>query len=408
MPKKRSADATANLVRRVIIIVLNSMGIGALPDADRYHDQDSNTLANTAAALNGLTLPNLAKLGLGNISEIEGMSPAQNPLAAYGKMAERSAGKDSTTGHWELMGLYLPHPFPTYPHGFSPQIIEAFEKKIGRKTLGNKPASGTEIIKELGEKHVKTGSPIVYTSADSVFQIAAHEAIISPSELYQMCKIARNILTGKNGVARVIARPFTGSVGSFKRTERRKDFSLEPPGRTVLDYALHNNVEVVGIGKIGELFGFRGISSDIHTDNNMDGIDKLIRTIKKNSRSIIFINLVEFDMLWGHRNDPRGYAAGLSQFDRRLPEIMAHLQQHDIMMITADHGCDPTTPSTDHSREYVPIIVYGDRIIVTDLGTRKTFADLGKSVADLLDFDAPVSGESFAADLIKGKGHESL
>jgi phosphopentomutase len=388
-------------MRRAIIVVLDSVGVGELPDAHLYQDQGSNTLANTAAFVHGLKLPNLQMLGLGNIADVQGVRPVRRPLGAYGKMAERSAGKDSTTGHWELMGLYLPKPFPTYPHGFPKIIIDTFEAAIGRNVLGNKAASGTEIIKELGQEHIRTGFPIVYTSADSVFQIAAHETIIAPDKLYEMCKIARRIMTGENSVGRVIARPFVGKPGSFKRTERRKDFSLEPPGKTVLDFALDNGIRVTGLGKIGELFGFRGLSANVHTDNNMDGLDKLIDSIQRQPDGIIFINLVEFDMLWGHRNDPVGYAKALADFDRRLPEILEKLHQEDILIITADHGCDPTTSSTDHSREYVPLIVYGLLTEAIDLGTRRTFADVGKSIADLLDFKAPVSGTSFAADLLR-------
>ena len=401
MAREPSSSKAARFIQRVIIIVVDSMGIGELPDAGRYGDLGSNTLANTASLIGGLDLPNLAALGLGNISDIRGIDPAQPPLASYGKMAERSPGKDSTTGHWELMGLYLTEPFPTYPSGFPTEVMEAFETAIDRSAIGNKPASGTEIIKELGQEHMKTGSPIVYTSADSVFQIAAHEAVIAPDELYQICRVARRILTGKHSVARVIARPFNGKPGSFMRTERRKDFSLEPPGKTILDFALENKIPVKGIGKIGELFSFRGLTSSVHTDNNMHGMDKLIDSLRADPEGIIFINLVDFDMLWGHRNDASGYAKGLADFDLRLRAVLEMLGKQDVLIITADHGCDPTTPSTDHSREYVPILAYGKSLAAVDLGTRQTFADVGKTVADLLQFDAPVHGKSFALDLLK-------
>jgi len=388
-------------ISRVIILILDSVGIGELPDAAKYGDEGSNTLVNTAESVGGINLPNLEKLGLGNITGIKGVSKAEQPLAAYGKLAERSAGKDTTTGHWELMGLYLSEPFPTYPDGFPDEIIRRFEDKINREVLGNKPASGTEIIKELGEEHIKTGNPIVYTSADSVFQIAAHKNTIPLDELYEMCKIARKILKDKHRVGRVIARPFIGEPGNFQRTAERKDFSVEPPGKTVLEYAFDNGLEVIAIGKIAELFGFRGISEAIHTENNMDGIDQTIKAMQKKKSGIIFTNLVDFDMLWGHRNDPEGYGKGLETVDERLPDILKLLKADDVLIITADHGCDPTTTSTDHSREYVPLLVYGDRIKPVNLGTRETFADVGKTISDLLGFDAPVEGISFASKILK-------
>jgi len=388
-------------ISRVIILILDSVGIGELPDAAKYGDEGSNTLVNTAQSVGGINLPNLEKLGLGNIASIKGVSKAEQPLAAYGKLAERSAGKDTTTGHWELMGLYLSKPFSTYPNGFPDEIIKKFEDEIGRKVLGNKPASGTEIIKELGEEHLKTGNPIVYTSADSVFQIAAHKSSITLNELYDMCKVARNILKGKHRVGRVIARPFIGEPGNFQRTAERKDFSVEPPDKTVLEYASDNGIKIIAIGKIGELFGFKGISEAIHTENNMDGIDQTIKAMQKEKWGIIFTNLVDFDMLWGHRNDPAGYAKGLETVDKRLPEVLKLLRTNDALIITADHGCDPTTESTNHSREYVPLLIYGDRIEPVDLGIRETFADVGKTISDLLGFDALVEGTSFASRILK-------
>jgi phosphopentomutase len=384
------------MIKRVILIVLDSCGIGELPDAHLYQDEGSNTIVNTAKAVGGLKLPNLEELGLGNIDRILGVNPKTDVLGNYGKMAELSAGKDSTSGHWEMMGLVLEKPFPLYPHGFPPEIIEPFEKAIGSKILGNKPASGTEIIKELGKEHMRTGHPIVYTSADSVFQIAAHEEIISVDKLYEICMKARKILTGEHGVARVIARPFVGKSGSFKRTERRKDFSLPPPAETVLDMLKKNGVPVIGLGKIEDLFAGHGLTESIHTKNNSDGMDKLVEAIKKFENGLLFINLVDFDMLWGHRNDPQAFASGLEDFDRRLSEVLNLLKLDDLLIITADHGCDPTTPSTDHSREYVPLLVYGESMNKgVNLGTRKSFSDVGKTIADIFKVSKTNNGESF-------------
>jgi phosphopentomutase len=385
---------------RVILIVLDSCGIGELPDAHLYQDEGSNTIVNTAQVVGGLKLPNLEKLGLGNIDRIPGVVPQAEALGNYGKMAELSVGKDSTSGHWEIMGLVLKKPFPVYPNGFPPEIIEAFEKAINSKVLGNKPASGTEIIKELGEEHSRTGYPIVYTSADSVFQIAAHEAVIPVNKLYEMCMKARKILTGEHRVARVIARPFVGEPGSFKRTERRKDFSLPPPENTVLDILKENGIPVIGIGKIEDLFAGHGLTESIHTKNNSDGMDKLVETIKRFEKGLLFINLVDFDMLWGHRNDPQAFAAGLEDFDLRLSEVLDLLRSDDLMVITADHGCDPTTPSTNHSREYVPLLVYGKSIKKgVNLGTRKSFSDVGKTIAEIFGVGGTKNGESFLKEI---------
>jgi len=386
---------------RAIIIVLDSVGVGELPDAYKYGDEGSNTLANTAKAVGGLNLPNFQKLGLGNIIDIEGVEPSRTPLASFGKMAERSAGKDTTTGHWELMGLHLPNPFPVYPNGFPKEVIDEFEKEAGRKILCNKPASGTEIIKKLGEEHIKTGCPIVYTSADSVFQIAAHKDVIPLEELYKMCEVARNILRGEHNVCRIIARPFTGKPGSFVRTAERRDYSVKPHGKTVLDYAINAGFGVFAVGKIGEIFVNRGITEAVHIDNNMDGVDKTLAYMDKKDKGIIFTNLVDFDMLWGHRNNPEGYAKGLEDVDKRVPELIKRLKSDDVLIFTADHGCDPTTPSTDHSREYVPLLVYGERIKVgVNLGIRESFSDLGKTVAELMGFKALVAGESFAEIIV--------
>jgi phosphopentomutase len=386
--------------KRVILIILDACGIGQLPDAHLYNDEGSNTIVNTAKAVRGLRLPNLEKLGLGNIDTILGVSPNASALANFGKMAELSTGKDSTSGHWEIMGLITKRPFPVYPQGFPSEVIQRFEKAVGKKVLGNKPASGTEIIKELGEEHIGTGKPIVYTSADSVFQIAAHEEITPVNELYQMCTIARNILVGDHAVVRVIARPFVGKPGSFKRTERRKDFSLPPPSDTVLDILKRNHVPVIGLGKIEDLFAGKGLTKSIHSKNNSEGVDKLVEAVKEFKEGLILINLVDFDMLWGHRNDPRAFADGLEEFDRRLPEVKELLQEEDILILTADHGCDPTTYSTDHSREYVPLLVYGESIAAgRNLGVRESFADVGATITGIFGIEGTGRGKSFLKEI---------
>lgn len=378
-------------VKRVTILVLDSVGIGELPDADRYGDQGSNTLVNTARAVGGLHLPHLERLGLGNIVPVPGVPPSPSPQASFGRMREQSAGKDTTTGHWEIAGLILQHPFPVYPEGFPATLIHEFERRIGRRVLGNKPASGTTIIEELGTEHLRTGYPIVYTSADSVFQIAAHEEVIPVEQLYAMCRVARQLLTGEHGVARVIARPFTGTPGNFHRTTRRHDFSLPPTGRTVLDALKEKGLEVVAIGKVADIFASRGITRALPSKDNAHGIDQILRALRETGPGLIFANLVDFDMLYGHRNDPAGYARALADFDGRLPAIMAVLNEKDMLIITADHGCDPTTPSTDHSREYVPLLVYGPALPAgTNLGTRETFADVAATVADVFGLVWPV------------------
>jgi len=384
----------------VIIIVLDSAGIGALPDAAKYGDSGSNTLGNTARAVGGLKLPNLGQMGLGLLSDIAGVPPVDKPTACYGKMAELSPGKDTTTGHWEIAGIILDRPFPVYPQGFPPEIIEPFKKRIGRDILGNKAASGTAIIEELGEKHMQTGRPIVYTSADSVFQIAAHEEVIPVEELYRICKIARELLTGEHAVGRVIARPFVGSPGNFKRTANRHDFSLAPPRPTVLELLQENRLEVAAVGKINDIFAGRGITKTIHTTGNMDGVDKTLQLMRQKVPGLIFTNLVDFDQQYGHRNDPRGYAAALEEFDRRLPEIINALGPEDVLFITADHGCDPTTPSTDHSREFVPLLVYGWSLKKgVGLGTRAGFSDVAATVADLFGLVFPV-GTAFTGAIM--------
>jgi len=388
--------------RRVIVLVLDSAGIGELPDAAKYGDQGSSTIPHTAEAVGGLRLPTLQRLGLGNIVPIRGVPAVLSPLAAYGKMAEVSPGKDTTTGHWELMGVILDRPFPTYPHGFPQEIIAAFEQAIGRRVLGNKPASGTEIIKELGEEHLRTGSPIVYTSADSVFQIAAHEEVIPVEELYEMCRIARRLLVGEHAVSRVIARPFVGRPPDFVRTDRRRDFSLEPPAPTVLDVACDAGVEVVGIGKIEDIFAGRGITRAVHTHDDMDGLDRLREAMEEVREGLIFANVVDLDTKYGHRNDPKGYAEQLERIDGRLQEILEAVGEGDLFLLTADHGNDPTTPSTDHSREYVPILAYGPGVRPVLLGVRKTFADVGATVAEALGLKWNGPGRSFLGQVAAG------
>jgi len=388
-------------INRTVIIVLDSVGCGDAPDAAAYGDEGSNTLGNIARAVGGLNLPNMQKMGLGNLTNIQGVPPTTDTIGAYGRLTETSAGKDTTTGHWELGGVPLKTPFPTYPNGFPTEVIAEFERRIGRGTLGNYPASGTEIIKELGEEHMRTGKPIVYTSADSVFQIAAHTDIIPLEELYRECEIAREILTGEHAVGRVIARPFTGKPGNFTRTEDRRDFSLEPPADTILDVVKKTGLEVMAVGKIEDIFAHRGITQSNHTGNNMAGVDATIAFIKQGDPGLIFTNLVDFDALYGHRNNPRGYADALEAFDRRLPEILDALLPGDVLFITADHGNDPTTPSTDHSRERVPLLIAGEAIRpATNFDTRPRFSDLAATAAELLGLDWRGAGESFAAEIV--------
>jgi len=389
-------------INRVIVIVLDSVGIGELPDAEEYGDTGSHTLGNIARAQTGISLPHLQKLGLGNITPLEGIPPENTPIASYGKMAELSAGKDTTTGHWELMGLVLEDPFPTYPDGFPEEVISEFTRCIGREVLGNKPASGTKIIEELGAEHIATGKPIVYTSADSVFQIATHEEVIPVDQLYEMCEQAREMLQGKHGVGRVIARPFIGQPGKFTRTARRKDFSRKPPLPTVLDFTKEKGYPVTGVGKIDNIFADQGITGGRHTTDNMDGVDATLKYMRSQEDGIILTNLCDFDTLYGHRNNVEGYAQALLDFDARIPELLEASRDTDMLVITADHGCDPTTLSTDHSREYAPILVYGKTLKNgVNLGERTTFADLGATIADLLHLQPPRWGTSFATMLTK-------
>ncbi|SEF82806.1 phosphopentomutase [Caloramator fervidus] len=390
------------MINRVVLIVMDSVGIGELPDAHLYNDQGSDTIGNISKVLGGLHLPNMQKLGLGNIDGIKGIEAVEEPEGCFGRSLEMSKGKDTTTGHWEIAGLILDKPFPTYPNGFPKELIEEFERRIGTKVLGNKPASGTAIIQELGDEHVRTGYPIVYTSADSVFQIAAHEEVIPLEKLYEMCKIAREMLVGDHAVGRVIARPFIGTSGNYKRTANRRDFALKPFRKTLLNYIQESGMDVCAVGKIEDIYDGYGITKAVHTKNNMDGVDKTLEYMKMDTKGLIFTNLVDFDMVYGHRNDVEGYAKALIEFDNRIPEIIDNLKDDDVLIITADHGCDPTTESTDHSREYIPILIYGKQIKKgVNLGTRKTFADIGKTIAEMLNIKADIYGESFAKEILK-------
>ncbi len=390
------------MINRVILIVMDSVGVGHLPDARRFNDDRTHTLLHIYEQTGRLDIPNLCALGIGEIAAV-GCKP-QEIIGCYGKMSERSANKDTTTGHWEIAGLVLDVAFPTYPHGFPPDIIKAFEKKIGKKILGNYPGSGTTIIEALGEEHLKSGRPIVYTSADSVFQIAAHEEIIPLAKLYAYCRIARGILTGRHAVGRVIARPFVGTPGKFERhNAARKDFSVTPPAETLLDILQIKGFFTVGIGKIGDLFGHRGLSAEIHTAGNHEGVDRTLAAMRdyQKQKGLIFVNLVDFDMLYGHRRNALGYAGALEAFDRRLPEILNAMAADDLLVLTADHGCDPSYEAhTDHTREYVPLLVYGKGIKKgVDLGTRSTFADCGQTIADILGAGQLDFGKSFKKDL---------
>jgi phosphopentomutase len=386
---------------KVVFIVLDGVGVGELPDARLYGDEGSNTLANMAAAVGGLTLPNLEGLGLANIVPINKERSAVRPLGCYGKMGELSRGKDSTTGHWELAGVITESPFPTYPNGFPQELIQRFLDVTGSKGfLGNKAASGTAIIQELGDEHRRTGYPIVYTSGDSVFQIAAHEDVIPLERLYEMCQKTRDqVCVGEHEVGRVIARPFVGDkAGSYVRTPNRRDFALEPPSLTLLDLLMENDIPTIGIGKIDDLFAGRGLMTKIHTKSNAEGIERIIDESRNLRRGLLMSNLVDFDMLYGHRNDPKGFVTALEHFDSQLGVIIDELADDDLLLVTADHGNDPTTPSTDHSREYVPILCFkksGQRGV--DLGVRKSFADAGKSVAEYFNVDESgvLAGESF-------------
>ena len=390
------------MIKRAVLIVLDSVGIGELPDAADYGDVGSNTIKNIYKKVENFSLPNLEELGLLNIDGLEDINTRSNYKGSVAKCNEKSKGKDTTTGHWEISGIILEHPFPTYPNGFPADFIKEFETKVGRKTIGNYPASGTEIIKELGDEHVKTGNLIVYTSADSVFQIAAHEEVVSLEELYKICETARELLQGEHGVGRVIARPFTGAQGNYTRTGNRKDFSLIPPTDTLLDYVKQSGKEVFAIGKIEDIFVNRGITRSNHTKNNKEGIEATIQALKEDFEGLIFTNLVDFDMIFGHRNDVQGYADALKYFDDKLPEIINTLKDDDVLIITADHGCDPTTESTDHSREYIPLILYGNNIKENNnLGILDTYASIGKTILDILNIENKIEGSSVMGNILK-------
>ena len=388
-----------NSVKRIFLIVLDSVGIGEAPDAADFGDAGSNTLA-AAAASRFFDLPQLGRLGLFNIDGVSCRPAAAEPEGSFARMTERSKGKDTTIGHWEIAGVISPRPLPTYPNGFPPEVIEAFRQKTGRGVLCNRPYSGTEVIRDYGREHLETGALIVYTSADSVFQIAAHESIVPPEQLYEYCRIARELLQGEHGVGRVIARPFEGEW-PFVRTPRRHDFSLEPPSETMLDRIKAAGLDVIAVGKIHDIFAGRGDTEHIFTSGNTDGIAQAIALAKRPFHGLCFVNLVDFDMLYGHRNDPDGYARALTEFDRALPQLLAGLGEGDVLMITADHGCDPATPSTDHSREYTPWLIAGPAVRPgVNLGTLPTFADISATVLDA--FGLPVlAGTSRARELFR-------
>ena len=391
---------TSSAPDRVILIVLDSVGCGELPDARDYGDTGSDTLGNIARRI-PLHLPHLRRLGLAKVSTVNRVVPEPDPAGAFGRMAEASPGKDSVTGHWELMGLVLERPFPVFPTGFPPEVIAEFERRIGRGTLANKPASGTAIIEELGAEHVRTGKPIVYTSADSVFQIAAHEDVVPVAELYRWCEIAYELVGAGMGVARVIARPFIGGADAFRRTANRRDFALTPFAPTLLDRLKDAGHPVVAIGKIEDLFAGRGITAATHTASDDQGMDEVLRAMASSSGGLIFANLVDFDTQFGHRNDVAGYAANLERVDVRLGELLARLSLRDLLVVTADHGNDPTTPSTDHAREYVPVFVTGASVRAgVDLGTRQSFADLGQTLAELFHVGPLEHGKSFLGDVL--------
>ena len=387
-------------LKRAILVVLDGVGVGANPDAHAYGDDGASSLEHCAQAVGGLALPNLGSIGLGNITPIKGTSPTDHARGAFGRMAEAAAGKDSTTGHWEMAGVVLHEPLPTYPHGFPPEVVEPFEKAIGRKVIGNKAASGTEIIKELGEEHMRTGRPILYTSADSVFQIAAHQDVIPLPELYHMCEIARHMLTGEHAIGRVIARPFIGTPGNFKRTEHRRDFSLRPLGTTLLDLLKDSGKDVIGLGKIEDLFAGQGLTQSDHTETNSDSMKATLRWLEQDFNGLLFVNLVEFDMLWGHRRDSQGYAQALRDADMWFAQVQEVMQAGDAIFFTADHGVDPTFRGTDHTREHVPLLAYGAPVRAgVNLGTRSTYADLGQTLAQAFSVGQLAAGTSFAHEI---------
>ena len=387
-------------MKRIFLIVLDSCGCGAMPDSPAFGDVDVNTLRSCAKS-EKFHIPNLLKAGLGNIEGLSFLGKTDSPTAAYCRMAEKSMGKDTTIGHWELAGLISPQPLPTYPDGFPEELLKPFREATGRGVLANAPWSGTAVIDAFGPEHQRTGDLIVYTSADSVFQIAAHEELVPPEQLYEYCRIARKLLTGKHGVGRVIARPFVGEPGSYKRTANRHDFSLEPPGKTLLDALQEQGLASIGVGKIYDIFAGRGVTEHVYNKSNADGMNHTTNFSKQDFHGLCFVNLVDFDMVYGHRRDIDGYAQALSEFDAWLGEFLPTLGPDDVVMITADHGCDPGyAATTDHTREYVPLLVLGEKIKPTDLGTRESFADIAATVAELLDVQYETPGHSFAQDIL--------
>ncbi len=387
------------MIKRVFLIVLDSVGIGEMPDSALYGDEGSNTL-KSCYLQKDFSVPNMKRLGLFNIDGVDYAEKEKAPEGAYGRLSEKSKGKDTTTGHWEICGIISEKAMPTYPDGFPDEILKEFSRKTGRGVLCNKPYSGTKVIEDYGKEHLESGALIVYTSADSVFQIAAHEKIVPPEKLYEYCLTAREILQGDHGVGRVIARPFEGEYPDFRRTANRHDFSLEPPETTLIDLMSANGFDVIPIGKIYDIFAGKSMKESNPTKSNADGMKKTDEAVKKDFNGLCFVNLVDFDMVYGHRNNAEGYAKALSEFDLWLGGFIKQLKDDDILMITADHGCDPLTESTDHSREYVPLLVYGKKIKSVNLGTRKTFADIGKTVADIFGIDGDIKGESFKDKII--------
>lgn len=391
----------SNTFQRVFLIVMDSVGIGEAKDAEAYNDKGADTLGHIAEHRGGLHMPNMGKLGLSNIREIKGIPPADQPLAHYTKMQEASAGKDTMTGHWEIMGLHIDTPFQTFPNGFPDEVIQKLEEKTGRKVIANRPASGTQIIEELGEEHMRDGSLIVYTSADSVLQIAAHEEVVPLEELYEICEFARELMNNpKYMVGRVIARPFIGEPGNFERTANRHDYALKPFGRTVMNELKDADYDVLAIGKISDIFAGEGVTKSLRTKSNMDGMDKLLETMDMDFTGLSFLNLVDFDAKFGHRRDPEGYGDALEEYDARLPEVLEKLKEDDLLIITADHGNDPTHHGTDHTREYVPLLVYHKGIEKgRELPIRETFADIGETIAENFQVDSPRFGKSFLNDV---------
>lgn len=392
-----------NKIKRVIVIVLDGVGAGEAPDAAMYGDVGSNSLGNVARTIGGLSTPNLYELGMGNITSIQGVPENPNAKGVFGRFQPRSAGKDTVIGHWEMMGIYLPVAFPTYPNGFPPDVLDPFREAIEREVLGNKPASGTEILKELGVEHMQTGKPIVYTSADSVFQIAAHEEVISLEELYKMCEIARDILQGEHGVGRVIARPFLGDQPeNFKRTTHRKDYPRDPAYPTLMQKLVDAGKDVYSVGKIDDIFNHQGITKKNHVLTNKESLEVTLKLLEEDFEGLMFVNLIEFDMIYGHRNDPRGYADALEEFDGFIPEIQKRLKPADLVIITGDHGVDPTTPGTDHSREFVPLLAFGPKIRQgINLGDRETLADIAGTLAEIFTLEPQPIGKSFLKEILR-------